>query len=121
MTKDEARALFDVAHDRELDGEQQRAFDELLASDPALRDEYARFETLLKSADDLGGLPPVDLLAGVQAKLRARSGGRFYRDRFAESRGRTAAITWVLLLSTLVLVAAALWLAIAQFGGVTPH
>jgi hypothetical protein len=52
-------------------------------SDSIERDDGVR--RLLKSA--MGEEPPqVDVLAGVQKRLRERSGGKFYADRWATSR-----------------------------------
>ena len=89
MTSQEARDLFSAAYDAELDSETQSAFDRALASDAALATEYAEFRTLLGAAAfDTGvGLSTPDLLPGVQRRLRARSRGRFYRDRFSERAG----------------------------------
>ena len=53
--------------------------------------------------------PSVDLLGSVQSKLRSRSGGRFYRDRFAERRGRGALLPWAVAGSVLVVLVTLLW------------
>lgn len=116
MTDDEARALFDAAHDGELDAETKRAFESALSADAALRSEYQAFERALSTAAAFGrDLPAVDLLSGVQQKLRARSGGRFYRDQFAEQRGRSSSLTWMLALSSVVLIAVSVWFALDAF------
>jgi anti-sigma factor RsiW len=108
MTSDEARALFDAALDDELAGEARAAFAAALARDEVLRGEFARHEELLAATRMLGhGVAPVDLLSGVQQKLRARSGGRFYRDRFSQRR---AGAGWLLVGCALVVVLTALWL-----------
>lgn len=41
---------------------------------------------LLKSTLREEGAPRVDVLAGVQKKLRERSGGKFYADRWSTSK-----------------------------------
>jgi hypothetical protein len=110
MTPEEARASFDAALDDELDAEQRAAFDAALADDPALQREFDALRTLLRGADALARVSQVDLLAGVQSKLRARSGGRFYRDRFAEQRGRTS-IGWMLAISICLILCVVLWFA----------
>lgn len=85
MNADEARALFSEAYDGALDEPQREAFDAALDADAALRAEYEELAALLDEAHGLGeveGDVP-DLLPGVQKKLRERSRGRYYRDRFA--------------------------------------
>lgn len=109
MTSEEARALFDGAVDNELSREQQAAFEAALGADPALRDAYSRYRQMLTATSQLTSTPPVDLLPQVQAELRARSGGRFYRDRFAEHAGRRSTLTYVLAACTLALVLVTVW------------
>ena len=108
MTPDEARALFDAAIDGELDAAKQKELDALLASDDALRAELEELRAIVREANAFGAAesdaPAPDLLAGVQAKLRKRSGGRFYRDRFAEGSGRSTVTPLVLAAVMLVLV-----------------
>ena len=89
MTPDEAREQFSAAYDGELAPQAQAAFDEALGADEALRVEWDEFRALLRAAhaEDAGDSPRVDLLAGVQRKLRQRSRGRFYRDRFSAGAG----------------------------------
>lgn len=124
MTADEARALFSDAYDGELDAEQKAAFDALLASDAALASEYAAFCKLLGSmASELDAAaapteaPAPDLLPGVQRRLRARSRGRFYADRFAERTGSGVANPLLVAAILLALVAVA-WLAYAYLQGI---
>jgi len=87
MTPQEARESFSAAYDAQLAGDEQLAFDAALARDPALAAEYAEFRALLQSAGMDLTAPVPDLLPGVQRRLRARSRGRFYGDRFAERAG----------------------------------
>jgi len=113
MTSEEARELFSEAYDGELGPEPQAAFDEALAGDDALRAEYEEFRDMLNSArslaeGDLDGEAP-DILAGVQGKLRARSRGRFYRDRFAEQGSAKGLFPMLLAMAMLVIVVVA-WL-----------
>jgi anti-sigma factor RsiW len=112
MNANAARALFERALDGELERDDREAFEGALRADAELREEYAVLESLRQTTRALSqkeALPSVDLLAGVQQKLRARSGGKFYRDRFAERRG-LGGLTWMLVLSCLVLLSIASWL-----------
>lgn len=52
--------------------------------------------------------PPGDLLAGVQERIHQRSGGKFFRDRFARGPQRLGPM-WIPL--ALLVVLAATWLA----------
>lgn len=109
MTSAEARAAFDAALEGELDEQAQGEFEQALESDGELRAEYDRHRELFGKPwrrEDVG----VDLLASVQHKLRARSGGRFYRDRFAE-RSHLRGMTMMTLVSAAMLLAVALWFA----------
>ena len=92
MTPAEARELFSAAFERELDAAQQQAFDAALAADAQLAREYQAFTAMLElargsGADTAPDEPVPDLLPGVQQRLRARSRGRFYADRFSERLG----------------------------------
>ncbi|MDB4985359.1 MAG: hypothetical protein JWN04_537 [Myxococcaceae bacterium] len=111
LTGDEARALFDAALDGELGAEQQLALDEALARDERLRADYERHRAMLSATSELGLSAPVDLLSGVQHKLRARSGGKFYRDRFSERRSGGEGLRWLIVLSACLIVAVLLWFA----------
>jgi anti-sigma factor RsiW len=92
VTPDEARDLFGAVVDGELPAEKQKELDALLEADAALRAELDELRAVVREANALGAAdadaPAPDLLAGVQTKLRKRSGGRFYRDRFSERSGR---------------------------------
>ena len=111
MTREQARELFSRALDAELAAEERSAFESALATDAELSREFARLRELQHAAAALKDTSPkVDLLGSVQHKLRARSGGRFYRDRFAERRGRGGLLTWVLAGSFVVLMLGVLWL-----------
>jgi len=115
MNDDELRARFDDAIDDALSADERRAFEAALATRPALRAEYERHREVLEATRALGNAPaPVDLLGEVQRKLRARSGGRFYRDRFAEQRGRRGGMGVMLLLSALVVLLVLAWFAYAS-------
>jgi len=102
VTSDDARELMSDAYDGSLDAAQRAAFDAALEADDELAAEYAELKSLLDEAHALDGdeLPTPDLLGGVQKKIRERSKGRFYRDRFAESGG----LGWTPLLLGLVML-----------------
>lgn len=117
MTHDEARALFDAAIDDELDPKTREAFFALIEANDALREEFTRHRDVIAATRALAReAPRVNILKGVQAKLRERSGGRFYRDRFAEQHGRSPQIVWMLVLSALVLVGFAIFVAVYFIG-----
>lgn len=110
MSKDEARELFSAAFDEQLTPEQRKAFDSLLAGDAELKTEYEQFKSMLGDAhrlsldDDLGA-PPPDLLGKVQTKLRKRSRGRYYRDRYSEKTGLGAMLPIIIGLVMLIILA----------------
>jgi anti-sigma factor RsiW len=111
MTREQARELFSRALDRELAGEEHAAFERTLAADAELSREFAQLRELQHAAMALKeASPKVDLLGSVQHKLRARSGGRFYRDRFAERRGRGGLLAFILASSFVVLLIGVVWL-----------
>ncbi len=106
MNSEQARSCFDASVDGTLTSEQRQAFAQALAADAVLRAEYERFRSMLAGARALGedASAPVDLLAGVHQRIHERSGGRFFRDRFARSSsGARRAVLW---LSVLMLGAA---------------
>ena len=110
---EEARALFPRALDGELTLEEQEAFEAVLAAEPELDQEFAALRRVILATRGLSvNGPSVDLLSGVQAKLRTRSGGRFYRDRFAERQGRGALLTWVFFASVVIVLGTLFWLAV---------
>lgn len=113
MNSDEARDRFGDAAEGAL-GEQKEAFDAALASDEELREEYALYKKMIGGSRALGDddakdvAPPTELLHGVQKKIRTRSKGRFFKDRFAtEATGKNAPmLSLVLSMAILLLVAA---------------
>lgn len=86
MTPEQARETFGDAHDGFLDDEARAEFDAALDADESLRAEFTRYQALCRAAGSLGddAAPTPDLLRGVQHKLRQRSGGRYFRDRFSQ-------------------------------------
>jgi hypothetical protein len=93
--------MTDPDQDTNDNGESQRdAGADLLKSDDQIRQ-------LLRSTADQGGDDPPDVLAGVQRKLRERSGGKFYGDRWSTERHPptlTYLITSLLMLAVLLIV-----------------
>lgn len=113
LSPDAARALFQRALDDDLSVEERAELDQVLATDAALAAELMALREMVAATSALGSATPrVDLLSSVQQKLRTRSGGRFYRDRFAEKQGQKSALTWVLGATFLVLLATVLWLSV---------
>lgn len=124
MTPEEAKELFSAAYDGELDEAQQRAFDAALASDPALGQQYTQFSDTLAAAAAAADSSSAqaadegpDLLAGVQQRLRTRSRGRFYADRFAERGGKGLLSPFALALIMAALCALA-WFALSYLQGI---
>jgi hypothetical protein len=114
VTSNEARERFDAAYDGNLRGEDRAAFDAALAADEALREEYDELCALLDEANrDEPAAPEAEpeLLHGVQSRLRARSRGRFYRDRFAERAGPRAFAPLVIA-AVMLLVVGIAWLSL---------
>lgn len=118
MTPEQARETFSAARDGELDATTRAEFEAALAADPALAQEYdsfVAFYAALRKAP--GDTAAPDLLPGVQRRLRARSRGRFYRDRFAERTGMRWQPLLALAIAMLVGLAVA-WAGLAIFQGV---
>lgn len=105
MTPDEARDRMSDAFEGELSEEDRLAFEALLASDAELRAEWAAFKSMMHETRAIGldVAPPIHLLGGVQQRLRARSRGRFYRDRFSTMRRGEMVLPVVLGVVTIVL------------------
>lgn len=113
LSPDAARALFQRALDGDLSAEEKAALDAALLQNAELARELSGLRELSAATSALAtATPSVDLLSSVQHKLRTRSGGRFYRDRFAEKQGQRGALTWILASSLFVVLAAALWLSL---------
>jgi anti-sigma factor RsiW len=112
VTPEQARELFSAAYDQQLEAAEQRAFDAVLADNPELAQQYAAFratfDVLQRERAALAATP--DLLRGVQKRLRNKSGGRYYADRFAERSGWGLGKQFGLLVMLVVLLGL-LWLA----------
>ena len=111
MDSNEARDLFSEAYEGDLEDERNDAFEQALEGDADLKAEYDDFVATLQMVHDLGnaddGLPPPDLLRGVQERLRNRSKGRYYRDRFAQRASMSWMLSVMLAVTVLFLVGAA--------------
>lgn len=119
MTAEQARELFSEAFEGTLEPAQGEAFGAALAADPELARDYDAFVATLKLARGTSAARPAarapDLLPGVQRRLRARSRGRFYPDRFSERLGSGLLQPLPLALVLLGLLALA-WLAYTALG-----
>lgn len=111
MDAEQARERFSDALDETLPPDERAELEEALASDPALRAEYDAFVAAVKGARALGSEPPprIDLVAGVHDKLRRRSRGRYYRDRFSRRSPVQMMVPLALAAATLAVVVGA-WL-----------
>jgi hypothetical protein len=123
MTSDEARDLFQDALEGTLEGERKTAFDAALAGDEELRSEWTAYRAVVQGAAQLGKAheeaAAPDLLGSVQSKLRRRSKGRFYRDRFAEQAGPRSALP-VLVAILVALLLAAAWVSVQSLIVIEP-
>ena len=89
MTKEQARELFSAAIEDELDERSARDLRAALDTDPELGREYDEFAATLALVHQTSGAGYApNLLPGVQRRLRARSRGRYYADRYAERLGQ---------------------------------
>lgn len=113
MTRDEARELFGEHIEGELEAERRAELEALLAMDAELKGEYDELAAVLRETHALakeGDAPPADVfLDAVQTKLRVRSRGRFYRDRFATKSGAALWVPVVVAIVMLAIVVIAGW------------
>jgi anti-sigma factor RsiW len=112
MSPDEARERFSQALEDELPEGEREAFAAALARDPNLAHEYEQFTSTVRGTRALGSEPPppVNLVPGVQRKLRERSRGRYYRDRFSSRPPHQAWVPLVIAVGTLVALVGAWFL-----------
>ncbi|MEM9189811.1 MAG: hypothetical protein AAGF12_11580 [Myxococcota bacterium] len=116
MTSEEAYEQFSAAYDGLLSDAERADFEAALSADAALQKEYDEFKSMLSEAhqlalDDDDDDGP-DLLGGVQDKIRKRSRGRFYRDRFSQTRG-SASWMPILIGAAVILVVGVAWFAMS--------
>lgn len=124
MTRDEARDLFGDVVEGTLDPSKKEAFEAVLAADAELREELEAYRAVIGSTHriaerDADLRPSVDLLHGVQTRLRRRSRGRYYRDRFSEAAGLRAGLPLLVAILVAVLVATA-WVATQSMIAIEP-
>ena len=116
MNAEDAEALFSAAYDAELAPDERREFEGVLRADPALAQRYREFCSTIQTLQLAEqNVPTPDLLAGVQRRLRLKSGGRFYRDRFAERAGGGRQQLFILLWASALLLVL-LWALFAYLG-----
>jgi anti-sigma factor RsiW len=111
MNADQVRDKFADAVEGTL-GAEREAFEAALAADEELKDEFALYQTMMRGTRALGeddapeAQPSPALLPDVQRKIRVRSKGRFFRDRFAtEAGGGKNTLTLVMAMAVLLLIA----------------
>ncbi len=123
MSAEQARDRFGDALDGTLGAAEQRLFDAALAADAELADEYEAYRAIVKgvasaaphvaglegAASSAAGEVAPSLVPRVQDRLRRRSKGRFFRDRFSAGEARGSSLT-VLLVTAVFLVLVATWL-----------
>lgn len=112
MNAEEAVDRFSEAFDGELTPEQQEEFERALALSPETKQEYDDFCDMLRVAGRLGlddEEDAPDIVAGVQSRIRSRSRGQFYRDRFSTQR-KGASLMPMLIGVVMILVVVVCWL-----------
>lgn len=90
MNPGEARDLFSEAFEGDLEDERKEAFDAVLDEDEELKADYDDFVDTFQLMGRLASedtVRPPNLLPRIQERIRRRSGGRYYRDRFAKRAG----------------------------------
>ena len=114
MIPSEARGLFSEAFEGDLDEERKRAFDEALMEDEQLDQEYAEFVETFEMVRVLATPESVkapNLLPRIQERIRRRSGGKYYRDRFPRRAGQPGWMMPVIVSAAVLLVIAIIWFA----------
>ena len=114
MISSEARDLFSQAFEGDLDEERKRAFDEALMEDEQLDQEYAEFVETFEMVRVLATPESVkapNLLPRIQERIRRRSGGKYYRDRFPRRAGQPGWMMPVIVSTAVLLVIAIVWFA----------
>ncbi len=94
------RDRFGDALEGTLAGEEREAFERALAEHAALREEFEAYRAMVGALGEAapriegadperpGGEPMPALVPKVQARIRRRSGGRYFRDRFSARPSR---------------------------------
>ncbi len=116
MDSAQARDLFSEAFEGDLDEERKRAFDAVLAEDAALAAEYEDFVDTFKTLGKLAApefVQPPNLLPRIQERIRRRSGGRYYRDRFSRRSGGPGWAMPVIAAVAVLLILGVAWFALS--------
>ncbi|MBX3269147.1 MAG: zf-HC2 domain-containing protein [Sandaracinaceae bacterium] len=116
MSPDQARDLFSEALEGDLDEAQKRAFEAALRDDPALAAEYEDFVDTFRIVGRLGEPETVqapNLLPRIQERIRRRSGGRYYRDRFSRRSGGPGWAMPVVAAVAVILMLGVVWFALS--------
>ena len=115
MTADEARDLLSDAIEGTLPEAQRAELDALMEKDEELRSEYEALRMVMRGAGSIAvsddEQPAPDLLRGVQERIRRRSKGRYYRDRFSRESGGRHSMTLLIAILIALLIAAS-WVAV---------
>lgn len=116
MTSTEAREQFSAAYEAELSDVERTAFEAALSSDPNLAAEYQRFVDMLSVTRRIAAqpTPAPDLLPSIQARIRKRTRGRFYRDRQADKTGLQLAMP-ILITGAVILICGVVWMVWQMF------
>lgn len=115
MNASEARDLFSEAFEGDLEEERKAAFDEALMDDEELDADYADFvETfnMMRGLAEPESVKAPNLLPRIQERIRRRSGGRYYRDRFSKRVGASGMSMQLIGVFAVLIVIAAAWFAL---------
>ncbi|MBX7190849.1 MAG: hypothetical protein K1X94_02260 [Sandaracinaceae bacterium] len=131
MSADDARDRFTDAIDGQLSESELGAFEQALASDAELREEYEAYRSIVKgvaaAVPHVAGVEPdvrdgeqaPSLVPKVQDRIRRRSKGRYFRDRFSAGEARGGGLT-VLFVTAALLMIVAVWLMLDNVAILTP-
>lgn len=128
MSAEEARDRFGDAIEGTLSTTEQRAFDAAITGDAELREEYESYcaivngvgsavvriagaheEAIATGPEDRNVEEAPSLVLKVQERIRKRSKGRYFRDRFSSGEAKGSGLT-VMLLTASLLIVIAVWL-----------
>ena len=115
MKASEARDLFSEAFEGDLEEERKAAFDAALKEDEELDADYADFvETfqMMRGLAEPESVQAPNLLPRIQERIRRRSGGKYYRDRFAKRVGGPGWTMPIILIFAVLAVLGIAWFAL---------
>ncbi len=115
MNASEARDLFSEAFEGDLEEERKAAFDAALMEDEELDADYADFvETfqMMRGLADPESVQAPNLLPRIQERIRRRSGGKYYRDRFSKRVGGPGWTMPVIMIVAVLVVLGIAWFAL---------